>query len=278
MSVDESWHEPSHLQWFISNFTYENLLGYRLPFPTSSSLSLHLETGWCGRLTDYLEALFISLVFPRGVMKPLLQRAVPATPGKALAVPTAGLCCSALKDNCVPHFEGTPQFLTSRESAHQSAQDLWVWEAEWSREFPCLTLIETTSISLAGGKLPVILRRAEAWTMLKKASHHTNSIITFQSAFFSLLPSWSSKCWGLVLLQRIVFLLQEFCTHLFFPNCSCPPRPYGFVRPNQPDPGAPAILHFGPWTGQTAAKLNRGHWFHKWNASLEQWKNTYFPC
>lgn len=197
MSVDESWHEPSHLQWFISNFTYENLLGYRLPFPMSSSLSLYLETGWCGRLTDYLEALFISLVFPRGVMKPLLQRAVPAMPGKALAVPMAGLCCSALKNNCVPHFEGTPQFLTSRESAHQSAQDLLVWEAEWSREFPCLTLIETTSISLAGGKLPVILRRAVAWTMLKKASHHTNSIITYQSAFFlsCLLGHQSVEGW-----------------------------------------------------------------------------------
>lgn len=135
-------------------------------------------------MTDYLEALFISLVFPRGVMKPLLQRAVPATPGKALALPKAGLCCRALKNNCVPPFEGTSQLLTSRESAHQPAQDLLVWEAESSREFPCLILTETTNISLAGGKLPMTPRRAVAWTMLNKASHHINSIISYQSAFF----------------------------------------------------------------------------------------------
>lgn len=184
MSMEESWQEPSRLQWFIFNFTYENLSGHRLPFPTSSLLSLHLETGWCGRLIDYLEAQFISLVFPCGVMKALLQRAVPATARQSPCCPQGRPVLQCPKEQLCPHLWGASQFLTSGESAHQPAQDLFVWEAKSSREFPPLALIETTNVFLTGGKLPMTLKRAVAWTMLKKASRHINSIISYRSAFF----------------------------------------------------------------------------------------------
>lgn len=58
-----------------------------------------------------------------------------------------------------------------------------MWEAKSSREFPLLALIKTINISLAGGKLLMTPKRAVAWTMLKKASCHINSIISYQSAF-----------------------------------------------------------------------------------------------
>jgi len=38
-------------------------------------------------------------------MKPLLQRVTTAMPGKALAFPETGLCCRALKHNCVSILE-----------------------------------------------------------------------------------------------------------------------------------------------------------------------------
>lgn len=94
----------------------------------------------------YLGAwVVISLVFPRAVMKPLLQRAVPATPGKALksralasgaAVPCRTTLCPPLRLTPAPH------------QWRLCTADLFMWEAKSSREFPPLALTETTNISL----------------------------------------------------------------------------------------------------------------------------------
>lgn len=167
-----------------------------------------------------------------------------------VAVPQRTTASPPLRHISIPH--------KWRVCTHQPAQDLFVWEAKSSREFPPLALIEATNISLAGGKLPMTLKRAVAWTMLKKASRHIISIISYQSAFFL-------SCLLVIKVLRAGAAPKNWIPSArvlhpsLLPNCSSLPHPHGFVRPHQPDPGAPAILHFGPWTGQTAAKLNKGH-------------------
>lgn len=137
MSVDESWHEPSRLQGLISNFPAGNLPGCRLPFPTSSPPSLHLEAGCCGCLTGCLQAWAVIALCCEETCAPEScashARQSPCCPQEEQG-PEEQLC---------PHLWGSPQLLTSL-----CTPDLFLWEAKWSREFPPPALTETTNISL----------------------------------------------------------------------------------------------------------------------------------